>query len=398
MSEPALMAGFPPPAAQQVTLENWRTPPHNRWAFQHVRELIATGNIWRGSSPVWQLERQPRDLMEIGFVDHTGAQNDVARFLAATQADGFLVMHQGKIATERYFGGFTEHRPHILMSVSKSLTATLAGLFVARGLLDPAQPVIGFMPELKGSAFEDCTLQHILDMTVGTDFIEDYLANAGAITEYREVSGWKPPSSPETAGGDLRSWLTGLKKAGEHGAAFHYVSPCTDLLGWILERVGGRPFHAMFSDMIWQPMGAEFDAYITVDRLGAQRTAGGICVTLRDLARFGQMMLEGGHANGRQIVPGAWIEDSTKNYDRASWAAGESSEFLPTGGYRNKWWIIGNDHGAYTGIGVFGQWLYVDPKASTVIAVFSSQPLPSDDNVSIDSLRCFDAIARTLAD
>jgi hypothetical protein len=306
-------------------------------------------------------------------------------------------MHHGRIVTERYFGGFTEHRPHILMSVSKSLTSTLAGLFVARGLLDPAQPVIGFMPELKGSAFEDCTLQHILDMTVGTDFVEDYLANAGAITEYREVSGWKPPSSPATASGDLRSWLPGLKKAGEHGAAFHYVSPCTDLLGWILERVGGRPFHAMFSDMIWQPMGAEFDAYITVDRLGAQRTAGGICVTLRDLARFGQMMLEGGHANGRQIVPSAWIADTTKNFDRASWAAGESAEFLPSGGYRNKWWIIGNDHGAYTGIGVFGQWLYIDPKASTVIAVFSSQPLPSDDNVSIDSVRCFDAIARALA-
>ena len=85
------------------------------------------------------------------------------------------------------------------------------------------------------------------------------------------------------------------------------------------------------------------------------------------------------------------------NFDRAAWAAGESEAYLPNGGYRNKWWIIGNDHGAYTGIGVFGQWLYIDPKASTVIAVFSSQPLPTDDNVSIDSVRCFDAICRSLA-
>ena len=397
MTAPRLMAEFPPAKDAQVTLENWRTPPHNRWAFQHVRELIPTANIWRGPGPVWRLERQVRDVMPIGFTDHTGAENSVERFLASTQTDGFLVLHHGRIVTERYYGAFTEHRPHILMSVSKSLTATLAGLFVARGLLDPAKPVIGFMPELKGSAFEDCTLQHILDMTVGVDFIEDYLANAGAITQYREVSGWKP-ASPENATGDLRSWLPNLKKQGEHGAAFHYVSPATDLLGWILERVGGRPFHAMFSDMIWQPMGAEFDAYITVDRLSAQRTAGGICVTLRDLARFGQMLLEGGHANGRQIVPAAWIEDTIKNHDRASWAAGESIGFLPNGGYRNKWWIIGNDHDAYTGIGVFGQWLYIDPKSSVVIAVFSSQPLPSDDNVSIDSVRCFEAIGRALAD
>ena len=395
MTEPALMAAFPPAEAQQVTLENWRVPPYNRWAFQHVRELISTANIWRGSGPIWQFDREPTDLTGIGFTDHTGGANDVGHFLGATQADGVVVLHRGRIVTERYFGGFTEHRPHILMSVSKSLTATLAGMFVARGLLDPKEPVIGFMPELKGSAFADCTLQHILDMTVGADFDEDYLANAGAITQYREVSGWKPPS-PENADGDLRSWLPSVKKKGEHGAAFHYVSPCTDLLGWILERIGGRPFHAMFSDMIWQPMGAEFDAYVTVDRLGAQRTAGGICVTLRDLARFGQMLLEGGHANGRQIVPGAWIDDTVTNFDRAAWAAGESADYLPTGGYRNKWWIIGNDHGAYTGIGVFGQWLYIDPAASVVVAVFSSQPLPTDDNVSIDSVRCFDAICRAL--
>ncbi len=395
MSEPRLMADFPPAEAGQVTLENWRTPPYNRWAFQHVRELIPTASIWRGAGAVWELDRQPVDLMDVAFIDHTGASSDLRRFVASTQVDGLLVLHRGNVVTERYFGGFTEHRPHILMSVSKSLTATLAGMFVARGLLDPAEPVIDFMPEVQGSAFEHCTLQHILDMTVGADFDEDYLANAGAITEYREVSGWKPVT-PETADGDLRSWLPSVKRKGEHGAAFHYVSPCTDLLGWILERVGGRPFHAMFSDMIWQPMGAEFDAYITVDRLGGQRVAGGICVTLRDLARFGQMMLEGGHGNGRQIVPSAWIDDTVTNFDRAAWAAGEYEKSMPSGGYRNKWWIIGNDHGAYSGIGVFGQWLYIDPKASTVIAVFSSQPLPTDDNVSLDSVRCFDAVARAL--
>ena len=143
-------------------------------------------------------------------------------------------------------------------------------------------------------------------------------------------------------------------------------------------------------------MGAESDAYITVDRLGAPRTAGGICVTLRDLARFGQMFADRGYANGSQIVPISWIDDTICNHDREAWRAGETFDFLPSGGYRNKWWIIGNDHGAYTGIGVYGQWLYIDPMAETVIAVFSSQPLPIEENDSTSTINCFDAIARAL--
>ena len=395
MTDSTLMLGSPPSKDTQVTLENWRIEPFNRWAFHHVRELIPSAGISRGTGPLRSLDTRPRDLMSLGFTNHEGVEIDVERFLTTTQTDGFLVLHHGRIVTERYFNGLTESQPHILMSVSKSLTATLAGIVVSRGLLDPSKTVIELIPELAGSAFEDCTLQHILDMTVGIEFDEDYLANEGLITEYREVSGWKPPT-PATIDGDLRSWLPGLKKCGEHGTKFHYVSPCTDLLGWIMERATGKPFHQLFSEEVWEPMGAQFDAYVTVDRFGASRTAGGICVTLRDLARFGQMLLDNGHANTRQIVPANWINETVTSFDRVAWRAGEGFDFLPEGGYRNKWWVIGNDLGAYTGIGVYGQWLYVAPGAQTVIAVFASQPSPVDDNISNDSIGCFEAIARAL--
>ena len=152
-----------------------------------------------------------------------------------------------------------------------------------------------------------------------------------------------------------------------------------------------------FSELIWQPMGAEFDAYVTIDPLGGPRTAGGICTTLRDLARFGQVMLESGRGGTETLVPRTWIDDTLGNVDRGAWRAGESLGFLPDGGYRIKWWIIGDAHNAYAGIGVYGQWLYVNPKAEVVIAVFSSQPLPLDDNVSSDSLRCFEAIVEALS-
>ena len=388
MTDEQLMGGFPNAEAAQVTLENWRIPPYNRWSFQHVRELIPSSEIWRGDGPVWRFENTPASLMDIGFTDSAGGGTSVRSFLKATQMDSFLVMHQGQVAAEHYDTGLAAHRPHILMSVSKSFTATLAGLFVDEGRLNPDGLVTDLIPEVKGSAFEGATLQHILDMTVGVDFSEDYLATEGLITDYREVSGWKPPS-PTNAKDDLRSWFKRLRKHGRHSEKVHYVSPCSDLLGWILERVGGRPFHELFSELIWQPMGAEYSAYVTVDRFGAPRTAGGLCVTLRDLARFGQMLLQGGNVNGRQIVPEQWIAATRENLNVSAWANGEAADFLPHGGYHNKWWIVGNDHGAYTGIGVYGQWLYVDPSASVVIAVFSSQPLPVDDTVTRDSLRCF---------
>ena len=233
-----LMVGFPPAPPQQVTLENWRLPPYNRWAFQHVRELIPSAEIWHGLGPVRPLEPDPVDLSLITFDDGNGSSISVDRFLAANQTDGFLVLREGRVVSEQYFNGLVAHRPHILMSVSKSLTATLAGVLVDRGLLDPEMAVTALVPELTASAFGDCTLRHLLDMTAGVAFSEDYLANHGLIVDYREVSGWKPPS-PANTGGDLRSWLGRLEKDGEHGAAFHYVSPCSDLLGWIIERAGG---------------------------------------------------------------------------------------------------------------------------------------------------------------
>ena len=168
------------------------------------------------------------------------------------------------------------------------------------------------------------------------------------------------------------------------------------MLGWILERAGGKAFNQLFSEYVWQHIRAEFDGYVTVDRYGAPRTAGGICVTLRDLARFGQMFLQRGNVNGNAIVADTWIDDTINHYDRAAWDAHESVDSLPVCGYRNKWWITGNTQGAYTGIGVYGQWLYIAPEKETVIAVFASQPLPVDDAIGFDAVRCFEAIAAAL--
>jgi hypothetical protein len=180
--------------------------------------------------------------------------------------------------------------------------------------------------------------------------------------------------------------------AGQHGERFHYVSPNADLLGWIIERAAGRRYAELMSELIWKPMGAETDAYVTIDKAGAARSAGGICITLRDLARFGEMLRLGGGG----IVPTAWIDDILANGDRGAWLRGDMAEMLPQGRYRSQWYLTGNDHGAWCAIGIHGQWLYIDPAAKLVIAKLSSQALPVDDPIDHRLLHAFAALDAVL--
>jgi hypothetical protein len=317
--------------------------------------------------------------------------------LPETATDGFLVLHKGRIAFEWYGNDLSPGDPHIVFSVSKSITGILAGILVERGHLDPDAPVTRYVPEAAGSAYGDCTVRHVLDMNVGIEFVENYLDTTGDFARYRAATGWNPVENPALTM-DLRSFLVTLRRdANPHGAKFHYVSPNSDMLGWILERAGGMPYAQLLTELIWSKLGAEADAHVTVDRLGAARSAGGICVTLRDLARFGEMVRNFGRAGDQQIVPRWWIEDILHNGDQRPWLATETAaKFLPAGRYRSQWYMIGSASGAYCAIGIHGQWIYVDPEAEMVIVKLSSQPLPLDEATDRLLLAAFDAIAAAL--
>jgi CubicO group peptidase (beta-lactamase class C family) len=391
-----VMRGFPPPDEAQATLANWRTPPFNRWAFRHVREIVPAAVIPRGGRRL-RLGRAVEPLERLAFQAPGGREATVADLLADTCTDGLVVLRRGRIVFEAYDAGHDGHVPHIVFSVSKSLTALVAGILADRGRLDAEAPVTDYLPEAAGSAYGDCTVRHVLDMTVSIAFEEDYLDTTGPFARYREATGWNPVSDPASLH-DLRSFLLTLERGTRpHGEIVHYVSPNTDLLGWILERASGARFADLMSSLLWQPMGAECDAYITVDRLGAPRTAGGICTSLRDLARIGEVMRCRGVANGRQVVPGWWIDDILSNGDPQAWARSDTNALLPDGRYRSLWYLTGNAHGAYYAFGIHGQWIYVDPSAGVVIAKQSSWPDPLDDAMERLHLAGFDAIARALA-
>ncbi len=373
-----------------ATLANWRLPPYNRWSFGHVDELLACKIIAAGLPRPLEIGT-PLNLKDVK-VAWQGASHSITDLIETTYSDSLLVLRDGKIICERYDNGTADGR-HILFSVSKSVTGGLAGVLVAEGLLDPHAPVTKYVPEVAGSAYGDCTVRHVLDMTVAVRFDEDYLDASGDYARYRAATAWNP-ADPKFGGEDLHGFIATLPKGdGEHGLRFHYVSPNSDLLGWILERAGGEPLHSLLSRLMWQPMGAERDALVTIDNAGSTRSAGGICTTLRDLARFGELMRCYGNRDGKQIIPQSWVEDILHNGDPEAWQRGSNAGHFPHGRYRSKWYVPGDVPGVLYALGIHGQWIYIDPNSAMVAVKFSSQPLPSDEGLDRLNLDMFRALS-----
>jgi CubicO group peptidase (beta-lactamase class C family) len=372
-------------ASSPATLANWRSSPFNRWAFHHVRELVPSADIPNDWGRIRQLPSRTCEF-KLRIEPDAGEPLTLEAFLKETDTDGFVVLHRGRILFESYANGMTPQTPHLLMSVSKSMLGLLFGLLE----LDPQAQVTDIAPELRNTAYRGATLRHLLDMRAGIAFDEDYLATSGAIVEYRKSTGWNP-LDPGDAPSDLHSFLSGLTRSDSaHGGRFHYTSPNSDLIGWVIERATGRRYADLMSERLWKPAGAEYPAYITVDRLGAPRTAGGMCVTLRDLARVGLFMSEN---------PNAWIDDIERNGDAEAWAAGDLVQYFPglPLRYRSFWYRLEGAAPLLFGMGIHGQNLFVDRRNELVIAKVSSQAVPLDTARMGLTMRAVSEIRKFLA-
>jgi CubicO group peptidase (beta-lactamase class C family) len=394
-----LMSGFPALPEGQVTLSNWRTPPFNRWAFHHVREILPTAEIPNDPWAVWQLPSEPEDFDHLEIEQADGSRLRFDAFLETGAVSGMVVLHQGRLVYEAYANGLGAYAPHILMSVSKSLLGVLMGILMARGLIDGDSLVTDHIPELEASAYRGARLRDLLDMRVGVAFGEDYEALSGPIIDYRKATNWNP-LDPGEAPGDLRSFFSTLTASdGAHGGRNHYVSPNTDLIGWIIERTTGMRYVDLMSHHLWQPMGAERSAYVTLDRLGAPRVAGGMCATVRDLARLGQLLVQDGRRGARQVVPAEWIADLETGGSAEAWAGSALAESYPGREirYRSKWYAHGGDRPMLFAVGIHGQNLFVDCRREIVIAKVAAQPRAHDDAQLDLALRAADAIRKELA-
>lgn len=379
-------------ARRDVRLSNWRQAPWNVWAFRHVSELIPTaripatpGIVEAPLADAGDLLRQP---LPVG-----GGTVTVDEVLRKTSTDALVVMKSGRVVAEFHAPGFTLQSRHILFSASKSMTAVVAGILHGDGLLDLEEMVPHYVPELVSSAYADARIRDVLDMRVSLDFEETYQDPRGDFARYRRA-GLLEPAVPGDTPDSLIAFLSSLKKgAGHHGGPFHYASPNSDVLGLVVERVSGQRFADFVALRLWQPLGAKQDAYITVDAAGSARSGGGFCMTPRDFARVGEMMRSGGIANGRRILPQDWVNDTMMGVPAGPWSANKLHEWLPGGGYRNKWYQMRAAGHAVFALGIHGQWLYVDPKAEMVVAKFSSQSVPVDNDIKRLNLALFGALA-----
>jgi CubicO group peptidase (beta-lactamase class C family) len=377
MDRPGLMQGAPPPPERLVTSDNWIEGPFNRWGFLHVRELARTARISRGDGRVTGLLAAPRDWRGVAVGDVP-----LGEALARAYVDGICVVHDGRIVLEHYAPGMRADDTHLLMSVSKSLTATLVGVLVGEGALDPDVPVTAYVEALRGSAWEGCTIQHLLDMRAGTRFDEDDYGDPesdGVLLEF--ISGYRTHRRPELPQ-DTYAWIRTLENDREHGSPFKYRSILTDVLAWAATAATGSRFPELFSERIWSRIGPERDAEIIVDAAGFPIVEGGICTTLRDLARFGLMHLQGGELAGRRVVPEDWIArlrnpppELAETFDDPILAG------FPDACYHDCWWVGDPTAGIYSGYGINGQQLLVHHPSRTVIARFSTWPDRWDDEL-----------------
>jgi CubicO group peptidase (beta-lactamase class C family) len=393
---PELMAGFPPAPESQVTLANWQDPPFNRWAFRHMRELVPSHPIPAGQSAPLAAASRPVGNPPVVRLD--GSASTLEDVLAGTYTDAFLVVHDGQVVAERYDAGMTAGTRHLIMSVSKSILSCVAGVLVDRGLLDLRALVTTYVPEVSGSGYAGATIRDLLDMRTGVAFRETYTALDAEVRIMERSMGWRPAQPGDVPG--AYPYLATLGSTGPHGGEFSYRSADSDMLGWACERASGVRIADLVSALIWQPIGAERDAEITCDPLGSAIPDGGISATARDLARFGQMLVDDGVAQERTVVPQAWLADVRRPEPgvREAFAVTDNEYVLPGGWYRSQFWVIPGSGGpVLVCLGIHGQLIYADRAARTVVVKLSSWPDAQNTAYLLDTLRSCAAVAARLS-
>ncbi len=370
------------PHRRDINLSNWRLSPFSKYSFQHVAEFVPSAVIKAS------VQTETPQLNLGGFAKLQLNGKPLPDHLATSHADSLTIMRGGQIIAEWHAPYCDPTKPHLIFSISKSINGLLAGILIDQGLLTENDLVSLHVPEIKSSAFADATLRNLLDMQTSLDFVEDYLDPNGAYDRYRRSMLWNPDRADDPVPDMLTLFTTIQKGPHAHGTRHTYQTPAAEVAGIVLERAAGKRLPDLLSDLLWKPMSAHSDAFITVDRIGTSRAGGGMSITTRDLARLGELV----RLNGAGIVPENWITDLWHGGNRAIWAAGDQIDFFPQGSYHSFWYNSGA--GQLCAIGIHGQWLWIDPASETVIALMSSFPLPLDDTNDLAILAMLRAISR----
>lgn len=393
--ELGLMQGYPAAKDKRVNDTNWTLYPNNRWGFLNVQRIHPTAMLTNGTPVAW--EETPEEVGQ--FAVETSGQQPLSFdvLLEEYNTDAVVVIHKGKLVYERYWNGMDPQRPHWMASTSKSLVGTAAGILIHQGAVKPDARVKTYIPELAASGFADVTVDQLLDMTGGTHWDESMAAlmdTKSFARQYGAAAGsWRIPGV-ESSG--VYDFLPSVQQIRPHGESFVYNTPQVDVLGWVLSRATGKPLERILSESFWTALGAESPAYYMLDTAGIPWATGGLSVSARDLAKFGQLMLDKGSYKQRQLIPAAVVEDIQYNANPDAFAKGSHADLYPEGAYRKYWWLKNNDDGVYLAKGIFGQYIYINPAKNVVIVRFASEKVSADRTRMKRIEAAFDKVAAQL--
>lgn len=351
----------------------------NTLTFRSMDTLFTTRVVPR-SGPVWQLPRADRPL---GFnYAFRGSTYNADQFLERTYTNALLVMKDGKIVSEIYRNNSDERTRFMGWSMTKSITSILIGCALSEGRIKSLDDqIVTYLPELKGGGYDGASIRQIMQMRSGVDYEERYDFDKPGTAARNHIA-----SLVKNVARFVDAART-VKRIHPPGEVFQYKTLDTAVLGWLIERVsGGSTVAAYTAQRLWEPLGAEQPGFYIMDGppgIGREFSGAGFNATLRDYARIGQMMLNGGRANGHQIVSAEWVRQATIS----SGATGSQR-----GGYGLQWWLLG-DEGAYSAIGLQGQFIYVDPKSKTVVVKISYFP-PGDELAAQEAAAFLEAASR----
>ena len=379
---------------KNASLNNWREHPYNRETFSNIKSILPSERINKGNKS-HQFNLELEDLDKLIFKDKYNDEIYLDDYLNQSLADSFLVLKDGNIIFEWFHKKNLKESQHILFSVSKSLTAILTETLHEMKVLNIESNITHYIPEVQKSAYKGATIRNLLDMTVSSNFKENFLDRSGLFNEYRMATGFNPSDGKDNYG--IHKFLCNLPSSRqEHGIKFHYCSPHTDMLGWIIEKTTQRRFSEVFSELLFQKCYPNNEAYITLDPFNSPRTAGGICITIYDLAKIAEMVRCFGCFGKNQILSESKINELISIKNNISWQNNEAVRLFPNGNYRSNWYQTGLKDKELCAIGIHGQWIWINPIRKITIIKLSSRKQPLSLRLDYNFVQLCSAICREL--
>jgi len=331
--------------------------------FNNMHHIFPVSTMTRSPTPRPFAWEPPLPLP--ATYEHAGSASSVEAFLAETDTVALLVIANGKLRMERYrlTGG-----PHVTwtsMSVAKSFTSAALGIAWGDGLFGGVDEIVSdYLPQLRGSAYDGVTIKDVLQMSSGARWNEDYSDPDSDMNRFIKVFG---------LGGSFDSLPPTMVRQRQPGSYNLYNSVDTHVLGMLLKKVTGRPLRDYIEEKLWHPLGMEDDAHWLLDSEGMEMAFGGLNASARDYAKLGELFRLKGRCGDRQVVPEAWVEASTRP-DGPHLVPGDHGLSDTAFGYGYQWWVMDGDAGEYSAIGVYNQFVYVNPARDLVIVKLSASP------------------------